>query len=129
MGYTQETASQMTLLAEKHTTKPKPASVPVYKIMLVREGLVPCYNQQIRSSADASTLLHTYLADVDREHFVIILLNQKNRVIGVSTISIGSLTASIVHPREVFKGAILSNAASIICGHNYPATECQASKE
>ena len=95
----------------------------------MREGRVPCYNQQIRSSADASTLLHTYLADVDREHFVIILLNQKNRVIGVNTVSMGSLTASIVHPREVFKGAILSNAASIICGHNHPSTDCQPSKE
>ena len=101
MGYTQATATQMTLLAEEKFTKPKPASVPVYKIMLVREGGVPCYNQQIRSSADASTLLHTYLADVDREHFVIILLNQKNRVLGINTVSIGSLAASIVHPREV----------------------------
>src|SRR5512145_417463 len=67
MGYTQETTSQMILLAEEKITKTKPASVPVYKISLVREGRVPCYNQQIRSSADASTLLHTYLADVDRE--------------------------------------------------------------
>ena len=66
---------------------------------------------------------------MDREHFVIILLNQKNHVIGVSTISIGSLTASIVHPREVYKSAILSNAASIICGHNHPSTDCQPSRE
>ena len=97
--------------------------------MLVKEGRIPCYNQQIRSSADASTFLHTYLADVDREHFVIILLNQKNRIIGVNTVSIGSLTASIVHPREVYKSAILSNAASIICGHNHPSTDCQPSRE
>ena len=130
MGYGQTASSeQMTFLGEEQTTKPKRASVPVYKVTLVREGRVSCYQQQIRSSAGASTLLHTYLADVDREHFVIILLNQKNRVLGVSTISIGSLTASIVHPREVFKGAILSNAASIICGHNHPSTDCKPSKE
>jgi len=129
MGYAQATTTQMTLLAEEKITKPKQASVPVYKIMLVREGRVPCYDQQIRSSADASTLLYTYLADVDREHFVIILLNQKNRVLGVSTISIGSLTASIVHPREVYKSAILSNAASLICGHNHPSGDCQPSRE
>jgi DNA repair protein RadC len=66
---------------------------------------------------------------VDREHFVVILLNQKNRVIGVNTVSVGSLTASICHPREVFKGAILANAASIICGHNHPSTDCQPSRE
>ena len=129
MGYTQETTTQMTLLAEEKITKPKQVNVPVYKVTLVREGRVPCYNQQIRSSADASMLLHTYLADVDREHFVILLLNQKNRVTGVNTVSIGSLSSSIVHPREVYKSAILSNAASIICGHNHPSTDCQPSRE
>jgi DNA repair protein RadC len=123
------TNEQTTLFATEHTTKPKQAGVPIYKVTLVREGRVACYNQQIRSAVDASTLLHTYLADVDREHFVIILLNQKNRVLGVNTVSIGSLTASIVHPREVYKSAILSNAASIICGHNHPSTDCQPSKE
>jgi DNA repair protein RadC len=130
MGYGQTaTNEQMTFLGEEHTTKAKPGSVPIFRITLVKEGRVPCYNQQIRSSADASTLLHTYLADVDREHFVIILLNQKNRVLGVHTVSVGSLTASIVHPREVYKSAILSNAASIICGHNHPSTDCQPSRE
>jgi DNA repair protein RadC len=130
VGYGQTaTNEQIILFAEEHTTKPKPASVPIYRVTLVREGRVPCYNQQIRSSADTSTLLHMFLADVDREHFVIILLNQKNRVLGVNTFSVGSLTASIVHPREVFKGAILANAASIICGHNHPSTDCQPSRE
>jgi DNA repair protein RadC len=128
-GIQTATNEQTTLFVAEQTTKPKRSSIPVYKIMLVKEGRVPCYDQQIRSSADASTLLHTYLADVEREYFVLIFLSQKNRVIGVSTVSIGSLTASIVHPREVFKGAILSNAASIICGHNHPSGDCQPSRE
>ena len=46
-------------------------------------------------------MLSTYLADVDREHFVVLMLDQKNHVIGLHTVSMGSLTASIVHPREV----------------------------
>src|SRR4029453_9296027 len=129
MGYAQETTAQMPLLAEEKITKPKPASVPIYRVTLVREGRVPCYNQQIRSSADASTLLHTYLADVDREHFVIILLNQKNRVIGIHPVSIGSLTASVVHPREVFKPAILSNCASLVLAHNHPSGQPQPLQE
>src|SRR5215467_9698559 len=91
MGYTQATATQMTLLAEEKITKTKPASVPIYRVTLVRDGRVSCYNQQIRSAVDASTLLHTYLADVDREHFVVLLLDQKNKVIGIHTVSIGSL--------------------------------------
>jgi DNA repair protein RadC len=65
-------------------------------------------------------LLQQYLDGVDREHFVILMLDRKNQIIGVNTVSIGSLTASVVHPREVFKAAILSNCAAIVCGHNLP---------
>lgn len=130
MGYGQTVSSeQMTLLIVEPTTQKKPASVPIYRVTLVRKGRVPCYNQQIRSSADASTLLHTYLADVDREFFVLIMLSQKNRVLGIHTVSIGSLTASVVHPRETFKAAILANAAAVILGHNHPSGDCQPSKE
>ena len=62
------TSEQTTLFVAEQTTQRKQASIPVYKVTLVREGRLPCYHHQIRSSADASTLLHTYLADVDREH-------------------------------------------------------------
>ena len=103
--------------------------VPVYRVCLVREGRMPCYNQQIRSAVDASTLLHTYLANVDREHFVVLMLDQKNKVIAINTVSIGSLTASVVHPREVFKPAILSNAAALILAHNHPSGQPQPSQE
>ena len=130
MSYGQTASSeQMTLLDDEHTTQRKQASVPIYKISLVREGRVPCYNQQIRSSADASTLLHTYLADVDREHFVVLMLDQKNKIIGINTVSVGSLTASVVHSREVFKPAILSNAAALILAHNHPSGAPQPSQE
>ena len=114
------------------TTTPKKdkcTGIPIYKVTLVREGKLPCYEQRIRSSAIASTIFHNYLDGVDREHFVILLLDQKNQVIGLHTVSIGSLTVSIVHPRECFKPAILSNAASIICGHNHPSGDCQPSRE
>ena len=121
--------NQLELFKQDTASTIREDGIPVYRVCLVREGRIPYYNQQIRSAVDASTLLHTYLADVDREHFVIILLNQKNRINGVNTVSIGSLTASIVHPREVFKSAILSNAASIICGHNHPSGDCQPSRE
>jgi len=57
------------------------------------------------------------------------MLNQKNRVIGIHTVSMGSLTASVVHPREVFKVAILANCASILLAHNHPSGDCQPSKE
>ncbi len=110
-------------------SKTKCASIPIYKVTLVREGRLHCCHKQIRSSADAGALLHAYLADVDREHFVVIPLDQKNKVIGINTVSVGSLTASVVHPRECFKPAILSNAAAILLAHNHPSGQPQPSQE
>ena len=58
-----------------------------------------------------------------------LLLNRKNAVIGINTVSVGSITASVVHPREVFKPAILANAAAVICAHNHPSGDPQPSNE
>src|SRR5215471_5699222 len=129
MGYPQETATQMTLLAEEKITKTKQARIPIYRVTLVKEGKMPTYESRIRSSANAYTVLQEYLADTDREHFVILMLDQKNQVIGLHTVSVGSLTASVVHPRETFKAAILANAAAIICGHQHLSGCPQPSNE
>jgi DNA repair protein RadC len=130
MEYGQTASSeQMTFLGEEHATKPKPARIPIYRVTLVREGKIPTYESRIRSSANAYSVLQEYLADTDREHFVILMLDQKNQVIGLHTVSIGSLTASVVHPRETFKAAILANAAAIICGHQHLSGDPQPSRE
>ncbi len=129
MRYEQTASSeQTTLVAEEHTTQRK-RGIPIYRVTLVREGKMPTYESRIRSSASAHTVLQEYLADTDREHFVILMLDQKNQVIGINTVSIGSLSASVVHPREVFKPAILSNCASLILGHNHPSGDAQPSRE
>jgi DNA repair protein RadC len=119
-------AEQLPLLQEGNQHQ---KTLPIYRVMLVREGQMPSYEQQFRSSADAYRMLSTYLANVDREHFVVCMLDQKNHVIGIHTVSMGSLTASIVHPREVFKAAILANAATILCGHNHPSGDPHPSQE
>ena len=123
------TSEQMTFLGEEHATKPKQVRIPIYRVTLVREGKMPTYESRIRSSASAYTVLQGYLDGVDREHFVVMLLDQKNSAIGLHTVSIGSLTASIVAPREVFKVAILANCANILIAHNHPSGDCQPSKE
>ena len=120
---------QLGLFKQDMTSTIREDGIPVYRVSLVRESRLHCYHKQIRSSADASTLLHTYLADVDREHFVVLMLDQKNKIIGIHTVSIGSLSASVVHPREVFKPAILSNAANILLAHNHPSGQPQPSQE
>lgn len=78
-------------------------------------------NKQISSPKDVFPIVQNYLNGADREHLVLITLNTKNVINSISTVSIGSLNSSVVHPREVFKPAILSNAASIIMAHNHPS--------
>ncbi len=56
---------------------------------------------------------------LDREHFAVITLDAKNRPIGFNVVSVGALTLSIVHPREVFKLCVLQNAAGVILAHNH----------
>lgn len=69
------------------------------------------------------------IKDKAKEHFKLILLNTRNKIIGISTVSIGSLNASIVHPREVFKEAISHSAASVILAHNHPSGDPEPSED
>ncbi|HCB93850.1 MAG TPA: DNA repair protein RadC [Selenomonas sp.] len=64
-----------------------------------------------------------------KEHFAIMMLNTKNHIIGLRDISIGSLTASVVHPREVFETAILHHSAAIILLHQHPSSDPSPSRE
>jgi DNA repair protein RadC len=58
---------------------------------------------------------------LDREYFMSLHLNTKNRLTAVETVAVGTLNASLLHPREVFKGAMLNNASSLIVAHNHPS--------
>ncbi|MEG0259949.1 MAG: DNA repair protein RadC, partial [Lysinibacillus sp.] len=75
----------------------------------------------IRSPQDAATYLMPDMTSLTQEHFVVLFLNVKNQIIHRQTIFIGSLNASIVHPREIFREAVKRSAASIICAHNHPS--------
>lgn len=82
----------------------------------------------IRTPEDARDIVRD-LKFFDKEHFVCLFLNTKNRLIGRETISVGSLNSAIVHPREVFKAAIRQGAASVIFAHNHPSTDTTPSPE
>jgi DNA repair protein RadC len=116
---------------ERLKVKDAPASykLPVVRCTLVKDGSHKAPLDQISRSEDANRVLQSYLEGVDREYFVALLLNTKNKAIGIYTVSVGSLDSSIVHPREVFKVAIISNTAAIIVGHNHPSGESRPSKE
>lgn len=83
----------------------------------------------IRSPEDGADYVMEEMRDLHQEHFVCLFLNTKNQVIHRQTIFIGSLNASIVHPREVFKEAVKRSAASIICAHNHPSGDPAPSQE
>ncbi|MCK5320573.1 DNA repair protein RadC, partial [Candidatus Parcubacteria bacterium] len=81
----------------------------------------------INSAKDAVAQLQE-LRTAKKEHFVVLYLNARNQLIYKETISIGTLNASLVHPREVFKPAIEHLAASIIIAHNHPSGGCEPSR-
>lgn len=103
--------------------------VDIVQIKLVRERTILYQNRKIRSPQDANELLSKFLGLVDREHFLVMCLDTKNQPTCIQTVHIGSLNSSIVHPREVFKTAILSNSASIIVAHNHPSNVTTPSAE
>lgn len=78
---------------------------------------------------DVADFLMPRLRYAAKEQFVVILLNNKNKVIGTEVVSEGSLSSSVVHPREVFAPAILHHAAAIMVAHNHPSGEPKPSIE
>ena len=88
----------------------------------------PSYkSKELTSPEKVFRLINSKLKDYHREHFYIIALNSRNY--SVAEISIGSLNASIVHPREVFAEAIKSKAASVIFAHNHPSGDPEPSED
>lgn len=78
---------------------------------------------------DVANLLMPDLRYQKKEHLKSLLMNTKNRVLAIKTVSIGDLSSSIVHPREVFKDAVVASAASIIVAHNHPSGDPTPSSE
>ena len=103
--------------------------VQVVRIQMVKERNEYYYDKAIRSPEDAYKILREFIGDADREMFVVACLNTKNEVANLSVVHMGSLNTSIVHPREVFKTAVLSNSASIVCAHNHPSGHPEPSRE
>lgn len=109
--------------------KARACRVPGFRVQLVRDGGVKTGSPLADSPAAAAALLRAYMGEPDREHFVALLLNARSNVIGVTTVSIGTLSASLVHPRELFKPAILAGAATVIIAHNHPSGDATPSHE
>jgi DNA repair protein RadC len=83
----------------------------------------------VKTPEDVVNLVRSRLKGKKKEYFLAILLDTRNQLIKVAEISIGSLDASVVHPREVFKEAISASAASVIFAHNHPSGVPEASED
>lgn len=103
--------------------------VDIVSLRLVKESSLLYKDRCVRSPEDGYNLLKQFLGDVDREYFIVVCLDTKNQPTAINICHIGSLNASLVHPREVMKPAILSNAASILVGHNHPSGLPEPSQE
>ena len=110
----------------------KRSYIPKVMVRLVKESnVITTAPKIIRQPEDAARILHEVFDGLTVEYFVAMLLNTKNHVLAISTISIGSLNSAIVHPRELFRVALLhgGTTASMIIAHNHPSGNPTPSQE
>jgi DNA repair protein RadC len=107
----------------------KSKRVDIVRIQVIKERSFLYPDRKVSSPQAAVKLFLDFLEDKDREYLMVAYLNTKNEPIAIETVSIGTLNASLVHPREVFKGAILSNANSVMVAHNHPSGDPTPSQE
>lgn len=85
--------------------------------------------ERVRSAADVNRIMHLGMRDLLHEEFHVLLLNTQNEVLRMLQVTRGTLDASLVHPREVFRAAISEAAASVILVHNHPSGDPTPSSE
>lgn len=99
----------------------------VVQVRLVKEA--PWYSDSpVTSSEDVAKLMIKEFGDYDREVFCILNLATDGKIINANVVSVGTINATLISPREIFKSSILSNAASIIAVHNHPSGNVKPSK-
>ena len=104
--------------------------VPRYAISLVKEATSPFHTKtRCHSSDDVYRHFKDICENQDREHLYALFLDTKHAPIGMNHVAMGTLNTTIVHPREVFKCAILLNAACLVIVHNHPSGDPSPSQE
>lgn len=103
--------------------------IQIVSLRMVKEKSLLYPTRTIRKPGDAADLFRQFIGECDRESFCMLTLNTKNEPTALHQVSFGTLNASLVHPRETFKLAILANSASIMVCHNHPSGEPNPSPE
>jgi DNA repair protein RadC len=109
----------------------RPYTIPGFRIALVREpGVTLATKPEVRTPAAAAPMLAQYIGETDREMFIIAMLTIRHRVLGLHTVSTGCLTSTLVHPRDVFRPAIMAGfCAALVLAHNHPSGDPEPSAE
>jgi len=114
---------------ETHQRNQHRKRINIVSIKQVNEKSIYYTPRTISNPDDIAKLFSTFIEDSDRKQFIVCCLDTKNQPTDISIVSTGCLNSAIVHPREVFKIALLSNASSIIIGHNHPSGNPEPSHE
>lgn len=101
----------------------------VFELARRLESFVEEPKRKIRSPGDVYSMLYPKLRELKKERLTTLHLNTKNEVLREEVVSIGSLNANIVHPREVFRSALMEASASVILTHNHPSGDPSPSRE
>lgn len=108
---------------------PSAKRINIISLKMVRESSILYDIRRLTTPSDAAGLGRQFLEDLDREQVLVCCLDNKKQPVSINVVSIGTINCSEVHPREVFKTAVLSNAASIILFHNHPSGDPEPSPE
>lgn len=104
-------------------------AIDIITVQMVKERRFLYGGNRLTTPEQAARAFVEILGNPDREYFVALLVDGKNRISGLHVVSEGTLNQSLVHPREVYKAAILANSAAIILAHNHPTGDVTPSKE
>jgi len=99
-----------------------------YKVSIVKSDVL-AYAKSVASPDDVYSIFREYMESRDREHLCIVLLNNKNLILGFHVLSIGSLTEAIVDPGSIVKMLCLGNASGCILMHNHPSGDSKPSEQ
>ena len=103
--------------------------INVVQCQIVKEKTMSYDFKTISKPVEGAKIIKAYIGNSDRENFVIACLDTRNNITAINTVSIGTINETIVHPREIFKIAILANSANIIIAHNHPSGNPSPSRE
>src|SRR4030042_3872268 len=111
-------------MEKDHHTK-----IDIVKIQMVRDGTLDYGKKAIKGPQDLAELGLKFINSADREIFLLVCLNTRNHINCIHVVSIGTVNTSLVSPREVFKIALLSNAAEVAFIHNHVSGDVEPSED